>query len=58
MYRINLAIKNLFAKKHWVLKRTTDGDIPGVKRGTLDCTGNFFQMIIAIFIQEIRYSKI
>lgn len=53
-----LAIKNLFTKKHWTLKRTTNGYITGVKYGTLECTGNFFQMIIAMFIQEIRYPKI
>ena len=53
-----LAIKNLFAKKHWVLKRTLDGEIPGLKRGTLECYGNFFQMIWATFIHEIRYPKI
>jgi hypothetical protein len=53
-----LAIKNLFAKKQWVLKRTFDGETPGIKRGVLECHGNFFQVIWAAFIHEIRYPKI
>ena len=53
-----LAIKNLFTKKHWTIKSSTDADIPGVKSGTLECTGNFFAMIIAMFMIEVRYPKI
>lgn len=56
---IKLAIKNLFTKKRWTVTRTSYGEIvPGVKYGTMECTGNLLQMICAIFIHEIRMPKI
>ena len=53
-----LIIKNLFARKDWTIHQHAYGDIPGVKSGRLECRGNFFQMIIAMFLNEIHYPKI
>lgn len=53
-----LAIKNLFTRKDWTLHRHAHGSEPGIKSGVLECRGNFFQMVFAMFLQEIRYPKI
>lgn len=55
---IKLAIKNLFVKKYWIITRGPYEKTPGVKSGTFECKGNFFKMIAAMFIHEIRYPKI
>ena len=53
-----LAIKNLFAKKDWIVERTCDIAETGVKYGTISGQGNFFQMMFSVLMCEIRYPKI
>ena len=46
-------MRRLFEKKNWTLVYTS----PTTVNGKIECTGNFFEMVIAVFKIMIRKNR-